>query len=360
MSKNDQIADIGKHLSFGTSGHVTTGGSGPLTGLSTRNKAPYPPQEHPQEAYCPPNNYDVHVGNELVANEMALPQNIDRQVSMYGFQQPQPFNRNTLMEKRELDITHPEVRKRSDIYISVQYSLNELARNPDLLTIPIDRKLLETKPGSKGIILSVELKQIDNQFPIALGWTLKGVKNAGRVVSALNNNKYSYITLSGLKKDFKNPRTVYAPSKDLNVDFLRKFGHINMEMVENSIHPMNASKNDSFVEIGSPIIDVLRARPDLIGSNIDEAPSAFGQFKCIDNELIDDCKKVIQEQYIDKMHFTEMDNIAIQIGRPDGAPFDSIENIAGLGDTNPRIAQNVLNRKNTVTAVFSITHAIQK
>jgi hypothetical protein len=196
-------------------------------------------------------------------------------------------------------------------------------KQPELLA-NMDHENLDacaaTSQLNNAVIHEVTLLEHQSTFPIPLGVTINCVPS--REITDIGE-KYAYTVLpNGLSS---TPQVIYKaePLSDDMYDWHKQFPQYNASNLETEgILPVN-NQPFVFIELGHPVLAVLRSNPELIGCDLDQQKK-MGDYHRISRQLLQTCCNAIRQKILSKISSHDLNTLSVQLHRINAESWEDL------------------------------------
>lgn len=209
---------------------------------------------------------------------------------------------------------------------------------------------------SNGILVNVDLLYAKSDCRIPLGVKVTGVKGNGYHA---NGGRYPIMVGYEEERDYgAKGRTIHRLTEHINMRRIERFGHLTMDKIGATIRPCTIEADVSFVEIDSPIVELIKMNQEYLQIDINSFSVVRGKHLLVDNALIDECKALLKREFFDATPFVDLRCFGIALERLDGQQWDSPVGIESFNSKNDMLVKGFLTKQNHVTVELRISYLL--
>ncbi len=153
-------------------------------------------------------------------------------------------------------------------------------------------------------------------------------------------------------------RPIHRLTENINMRNLERYGHLTMEKINSTISPVTGIPDVSFVDVVSPIVDLIRANQKYLQVDVNSFVAVRGKHLLIDNALIEECKHVLKHDFFDTTPFLDLRTFGISVERLDKQAWDAVSGIESFNPNNDKIVRDFLHKQNLVTVELRVTYLL--
>jgi len=284
-----------------------------LTNLSKRLQNSCP--AYPGAKKCAPG------GAEAPADETIAPTGAEASIGA-------GIGAGTSVESSDLDISNKANHIKRTVLARITTSLAraEADASTAVWTMPLSHhkhlKRVETDDLSKAVLLDVVVKNVRSTAPVALATHITNVTGTAICPSGLT------ALIVHPHSNTKMKRSIYTPDESIFSKKIQQYAGISEEALRMDVLP-KPRENWSYVQIGTPIADIVIKNQKLLEVHLDESFVMDQQLK-VDNDLVDKCIAKLLS-IAESLPFTPLDNFTVKFTRFDGESFGSATGVESLG-----------------------------
>lgn len=207
-----------------------------------------------------------------------------------------------------------------------------------------------------GIILGIDVLHTFSDCKVPLGVKIPGVRGNSYLHSG---GRYPLIVYMGARDYGKEGRCIHRLTEHLNMRRLARFGHLTMKKIEETIKPSEIEPDWSYVEIDSPIMEIIQMNTDYLQVDTARIMRAVkNRHVFVDNALIQEVKDFIKKELFDVSPFTDLTQFGLSLKRADNQPWNSAYGIEMFNQRNDTVTTDWLTKQNHVSIELAITYLL--